>query len=332
MNDLPNIQYLTHQQIDTLKWDNCIAQAENGLIYGYSFYLDAMSKNWDALVLSKGLHSENDYDAVMPLTWNKKFGIKYLYQPFFTAQLGVFGKRITEKIRDSFFEAIPSSFKYIDISLNSGNMLGIPPGFSIQRSNYTLDLRNSYENLYKGYNENTRRNIKKAQQAGCTTQIEIDVEKLIKLAVQQMKSQGNEEGENIERFRKLYQYLHTRQMATTYGIFSAQNELLASCVFFFSHNRAYYILVGNHPNGKTIGASHALIDSFIKDHEGKDLPTSVSPELQPGKAVEARMLLDFEGSDIPSLATFYRSFGAEHDPYPALKINRLPFYLKWMKK
>jgi hypothetical protein len=102
-------------------------------------------------------------------------------------------------------------------------------------------------------------------------------------------------------------------MATTYGIISPHGELIASCVFFLSHNRAYYILVGNHPNGKTIGASHALIDEFIKDYAGKN------------------MLLDFEGSDIPNLAFFYSSFGATQEKYPSIKWNRLPFYLRWMK-
>ena len=118
---------------------------------------------------------------------------------------------------------------------------------------------------------------------------------------------------NVERFRKLYAFLHAKKMATTYGIFSPHGELIASCVFFLSHNRAYYILVGNHPNGKTIGASHALIDEFIKDYAGQ------------------HMLLDFEGSDIPSLAFFYSSFGAVEEKYPVIKWNRLPFYLKWMK-
>ena len=70
------VHYITYQQIDKSKWDNCIDTAANGLVYGYSFYLDAMAKHWDALVL-------DDYEAVMPLTWNKKYGITYLYQPFF---------------------------------------------------------------------------------------------------------------------------------------------------------------------------------------------------------------------------------------------------------
>ncbi len=38
---------------------------------------------WDALVL-------DDYQAVMPLTWRSKFGIRYLYQPAFTQQTGIF--------------------------------------------------------------------------------------------------------------------------------------------------------------------------------------------------------------------------------------------------
>jgi hypothetical protein len=83
MSGSANIQYLSNQQIDKTKWDHCIDNAGNGLIYAYSFYLDNMAKNWDALVL-------NDYEAVMPLTWNKKYGIHYLYQPFFDGSIGSF--------------------------------------------------------------------------------------------------------------------------------------------------------------------------------------------------------------------------------------------------
>ena len=93
----------------------------------------------------------------------------------------------------------------------------------------------------------------------------------------------------------------------------SQNRLLASCIFFFSHNRAYYILVGNHPDGRTLGASHALIDAFIKDYAGSE------------------MILDFEGSDIRNLAFFYSGFGAKEEIYPALKINRLPWYVRLFK-
>src|SRR4030095_1525417 len=141
------IQYLSHKEIDKTKWDACIEQAANGLIYPYSFYLDAMSKHWDAIVL-------NNYEAVMPLTWNRKYSFYYLYQPAFTASLGVFGKNLNKKLIDDFIKSIPSKFKLIEISLNAGNIIGDSKTFSLLRSNYILHLNKPYEGLYKAYRDN----------------------------------------------------------------------------------------------------------------------------------------------------------------------------------
>ena len=43
----------------------------------------------------------------------------------------------------------------------------------------------------------------------------------------------------------------------------------ASCVLFFSHNRAYYILAGNHPNGKPLGLRMPLSMRLSKIMQGK---------------------------------------------------------------
>lgn len=301
-----NIQHVPQKEIDKAKWDRCIDKAPNGLIYGYSFYLDHMAKKWDALVL-------NDYEAVMPLTWNRKYGIAYLYQPFLAAQLGVFGHTLSAELIESFLNAIPSKFRYWDFYLNSGNLFELTKYRLYQRRNYVLDLRSSYTELYKGYRENIRRNIRKAEQMGCNPIKDFDGEKVIALATAQMKTYTRESSDNVARFRKLYAELYQQGKAISYGIESSRNELVASCIFLFSHKRAYYILVGNHPDGRTIGASHALIDAFIKDHAGKE------------------MLLDFEGSDIRNLAFFYSSFGASEENFAGIRLNRLPFFLKGLK-
>jgi hypothetical protein len=300
------IKYLQHKEIDKAKWDACITNAPNGLIYGYSFYLDCMARHWDALVLG-------DYEAVMPLTWNKKYGFNYLYQPAFTASLGVFGKNLTKEIVDDFVSMLPSKFRLVEISLNRGNIIGDSKPFSLLRSNYILHLNRSYEELYKAYRDNHKRNIVKAFQLGCSVSKEIAVDEIIQLNKEQLQHIDGTKPDDYPNFKKLYEFLKNREQAKTYAIFDPKNKVLASAVFFFSHNRAYYIMVGNHPDGKTIGASHALIDKFIKDHADQNL------------------ILDFEGSDIRNLAFFYSGFGATEEIYPALKINRLPFYVKWMK-
>ena len=300
------IQYLTYKEINKTKWDDCISTSPNGLIYSYSFYLDTMTRQWDALVL-------NDYEAVMPLTWNKKYGICYLYQPPFTACLGVTGKTVTPEMLTNFLNAIPKKFVYWDIYLNHGNYFTLTAFNLYQRRNYILPLDVPYERLYESFKENIQRNIKKCRQLQCEIRKNISVGAVIELAKEQSKSFSSLSDDDFGRIEKLYDQLYKKQKAITYGVFSNQ-ELVASAAFFFSHKRAYYILVGNHPNGKTIGASHALINTFIEDHAGKDL------------------ILDFEGSDINSLAFFYSSFGAREEMYAAIKINRLPFYLKWFKK
>lgn len=301
------INYLTYQQIDKAKWDACIDKAANGLIYGYSFYLDAMAKNWDALVLG-------DYEAVMPLTWNKKYSIHYLYQPPFTACLGVFGKFVTAETVNKFLQAIPTKFKYWDIYFNPGNLFKLPNFDLYQRMNYVLSLNNNYENLYTAYRENIQRNIKKSEQFQLSINKNIAIADVIKLAKEQANSFAAVADDDFSRFEKLFQLLYNKQKATTYGVYTKESQLIASAVFFFSHSRAYYIMVGNHPDGKTLGASHALINAFIKDNAGENI------------------LLDFEGSDIPSLAFFYSSFGAVEEKYSAIRLNKLPAYLKWMKK
>lgn len=301
------IRYLPYHQIDKTSWDACINQSDNGLIYGTSIYLDAMAHYWDALVL-------NDYEAVMPLTWNKKYGIHYLHQPFFTACLGVFGTNISAALLNDFLQAIPAKFKYWDIYLNAGNRFYLKEFKLYDRVNYVLPLNNIYEKLYAGFRINLKRNIKKAEQLNCEIRTNIAIDEVIALAQEQGKEFSPATTEDYKRFTKLYQQLHKQQKAITYGIYLPSGQLMASCVLFFSHKRVYYILPGNHPNGKTIGASHALINAFIKDNAGKDL------------------LLDFEGSDISSLAFFYSSFGATAEMYVGLKQNNLPKIMQLFKK
>ncbi|MBL7701303.1 MAG: hypothetical protein JNM14_03580 [Ferruginibacter sp.] len=316
------IKYLTYRQIDKTKWDDCIDRADNGLIYAYSFYLDAMAKNWDALVLG-------DYEAVMPLAWNKKYNIHYLYQPPFTACLGVFGRlkprqrlqnlmavdhnQLTAETVNAFLQAVPPKYKYWDIYFNPGNLFKLQDFALYERINYVLNLNNSYENLYNSYRDNIKRNIKKSEQYQLSINKNITIAGVIKLAKEQPNNSTLTVAD-FNGFEKLFEFLYSRQKATAYGAYTKEGRLIASAAFFFSHKRAYYIMVGNHPDGKTLGASHALINAFIKDHAGED------------------MLLDFEGSDIPSLAFFYSSFGAVEEKYSAVKLNKLPAPLKWLKK
>ena len=305
MNGLRPIQYLSYEQIDKQKWDHCIQTAANGLIYAYSWYLDKMADHWDGIVLG-------DYEMVMPLPWRRKMGIFYLYQPAFVAQLGLFGNDLSEHLLEQFFAAIPRKFKYWDMPLNMDNKYDIK-GFHLnERANFILALDKPYSELYKAFRENNKRNIKRAQGYGCVVKKGIDVNEIIALANDQPQ-QGQTIQQDYAHFLTIYDQLLQEEKSRSYGVFSSQGQLLASCALLYSDKRWYYLLVGNHPNGRTLGASHLLIDAIIKDLAGKNL------------------ILDFEGSDIRNLAFFYSGFGSRQENYTTVRLNRLPWYLKWAK-
>ena len=303
-----SVRYIPHSAIDHNKWDQCIDASTNGLIYGYSWYLDACGVKWDALVL-------NDYEAVMPLCWNRKYGINYLFQPWFCACLGVFSRTtINCPLIDAFLNAIPKKFRYVDICMNYENKFQLHHVQTTDRVSYILSLAQPYDELEKNYRTQLKRNLSKAKQAGLIAKWDIDIDSIFPFAKEIMQRVSSISDEEVQRMIPLLESVQKHKKAETIGIYSSSEELLASAVFFYSHQRWYYLIVGNHPNGKTMGASHYLIDRFIEKH------------------ANTNELLDFEGSDIRNIAYFYSSFGAHAQTYPAIKINRLPAIIRWLKQ
>ena len=146
-----SVEYITYRKIDKQKWDACINRSQNRLIYAKSFYLDAMAQNWDALVL-------NNYEAVMPLTWKRKWGIAYLYQPAFVQQGGIFfSEPLSEEILNTFIEKAFSYFKFAEITLNYLNDSKIITKADISlRNNFLLRLHKTTQ-IYAKIIDQTKR-------------------------------------------------------------------------------------------------------------------------------------------------------------------------------
>lgn len=280
--------------------------ASNGSPYAQVEYLDALCPQWEALVMGA-------YEFVMPLPVKKKYGIQYLYQPFLVPHLGVYGKNPEPSLVFSFLENIPANIRWIDITLNPGSIPSDPKYPIKLRSSYTLNLNRSHVEIQAGYRQNHLRNIQRAERAGCQVDRSVDPKQIFELAETYLGPKGYFSAEHKLAFISLMNAWIRTGSAIAYGI-KSNGQLLAAAVFLIFQHRAYYLLVSNHPNGKTLGASHALIDAFIRDQAGKE------------------MILDFEGSDIPSLAFFYQGFGAEVEPFGWLQMNRLPRWIAWVKR
>ncbi len=300
------IRYLKRKNIDNDKWNNCISRSLNGNLYGYSWFLDIVAGEWDALV-------EEDYERVFPLVHRKKFGISYIYQPFFTQQLGLyFTTKLDPEVLSTFIRSIPSKFKRVAINLNTLNKAGGKSFKLVPQINHELDLANSYEKIRKGYSENLVRNLKKHEKAGLSILKNIKPEDIIELF---RKNRGREfrhlkETDYLRLKRIAYACMH-KGMADIQGVYDLNNRLCAGAFFIRSNDKAIFLFSGLSDEGRKTGAMPFLIDSYIRGLSGQHLT------------------FDFDGSNDPDLARFYKSFGSRECTYQRLEINRMPGFLNF---
>jgi hypothetical protein len=302
------IRFVKHKEIDKERWDRSLGRSFNTIIYANSWYLDIVSPGWNALI-------EDDYSALMPITRNKKYGIEYIYPPYFAQQLGVFSiEKPTEKKVQEFLNAIPPSYKFIEANLNIHNTFEFP-NFKIKKNtNIELKLNSPYDALRKNYSEDTGRNIKKAGKHDLVLQKGIDPSALIDLFRKNIgKKIDNLTDRNYKVLLQLINTCRQKGFAEIWGAYS-EGKLCAGVVWLIKDNRSIFLFSATDERAKKTGAMFFLIDTFIREHAGEN------------------MILDFEGSNLPGLARFYKGFGSEEYVYLQVRKNNLPKLVRWVKE
>lgn len=299
-----DIRYLERNEIDAIKWNNCIRDASNGLIYARSFYLDAMAENWSALVAG-------DYQYVMPLTWRRKYGYTYLCQPAFTAQLGVFYRNdLNSRTVEKFIDQTKLHFKFCEIHLNFSNIV---PATQV-RANYVLDLNKSYPDIRKGYKKRLLENLQEAEHHHLQYLDTTDYTETIQLFKSQYgKRLPYVRNVDYRHFEILCEELIRSNMIFARQVKDLSGNLLNSSIFFRDERRIYNIMSVSLPAGREKRAHFFLLDHLIMEFSTKNI------------------WLDMEGSEVPGIAEFYRKFGTVNQPYPFLKYNQLPFLIRLFK-
>lgn len=305
-----SIRYLKHREIDFEKWDNCIDNANNGIIYSYSWYLNITAHYWDALV-------KDEYESVMPLPCRKKAGINYIYQPAFVQQLGVFSRNyVDNNLLEEFIEAIPGKYKFVDYNLNTDNQLRPSNNYKIiNNKTFELSLTEPYDDIRKNYSTNNKRNIKKAEKNNLSLTYVSKPETIIELFQnnrgKQLGTITCKEYNNLKHIA--YICLH-KGIGHIHSVYTETNTLCAGMILVKSHKRIIFLFSGSNDKARETGAMSLLIDDFIKKND------------------QTPYIFDFEGSNHSGTANFYKGFGSRQLIYQKLIINRLPWLLKFIFK
>ncbi len=295
------IQLISSNKINREKWDKCVESSLNPFIYATSIYLDKMADNWDGIV-------GNNYEIVMPIPWRRKFGIKYCYSVPFIQQLGVFGKVLKQQDINDCLNLLIQSFKYGTYTFHSINHIKD----SDAQNNYVLSLASNYNTIASFYSNKLKANLRKSAKylllysnatmnEAIKSFYETNAHKLPKYLLR-----------DYYNFSKLCK-LKDEENNLVIRKITSDNKVLAINLFLKDKFRIYNLMSCVLPEGRKISAGHLLLDSFIKEFS------------------QTGMLLDFEGSNVPGVAHFYKNFGAINQPYPKIHFNRLPYFLRLFK-
>ena len=302
------IQYLQRNQIDDQQWNHCIKHAIHSLPYAYTFYLDVVAPNWSALIA-------DDYVAVMPLPTRKKYWMQYVFQPTPCPQLGVFSlQTLSSNQLAHFYKAIPSFIKYLNYGLHSNSFHKDFGQFTVN-DNYELPLNCSHKELLMNYKYNYRRSIKLALKKDIHFENQVDhhaIIDLLKSSKQQKIAQLNHHLST--QLVQLLDVLEKQNIGFSIGIRNNRQQLCAAVFYIKDAGRIINLINASNQVAHQNSWMKVLIDQLIKQHAGKNL------------------VLDFEGSNIPSIATFFKKFGAQKTSYYVWNWNRLPLGLRWLKK
>ena len=278
------IEYIAHKNLDIAKYDTCIEQSINVRIYAYSWYLDCVADNWDALVL-------NDYEAVMPLPRRRKYGLNYIYQIPWVQQLGIFSKdNIDERLIHDFIDHIPKKYVLVDYNFNSKN--NISSKYVVKRINYVLYLDKSFEEISQNYNKNRKRIIRR-EFSDYIIDKNGSVEDFLDLYINQNVNYKTHK----DSYEKLQHLLNVKHSSVHIWNVYKNEELLAGLVWLNDKNRITYLLPVATDLAKKDNIPTFIINELIKEYQNTNY------------------ILDFEGSMIEGVANFYRSFGAVKEEY-----------------
>lgn len=279
------IKLIHRRDLNEDKYNSCVLSSLYSNVYGLSWYLDIVSDEWSVLVM-------NDYTAVMPLPWKSKLGLHYISQPYFCQQIGIYcSYQIDHRTIKSFLASIPNRFMSVRLNLNF--TLGSKK--FAERTNYVLNLDQDYETIRTNYRKDRKKSLRKAEE-GKIYYNDFDNRKELVRLYQETFKELDHPDKLYRTIENIIDFSLSKKMGFIRNIYF--NDVLISSGFFLVYgHKIYYMFAASNDKGKGYGATTYLIDSVIKDHSNSEF------------------IFDFEGSSIPNIASFYKSFGSTKTKY-----------------
>ncbi len=284
---------LPSAQIDLQKWDACVASSSHQNVFMYSFSLNALCENWSGIIWG-------DYEAVLPLPWRKKWGLKYMYQVPFMASLSVMQQLNFSIDIPALQQLLRKHFRFLHIDIQN---IFFENWAVRKRVNFYLPLNSSYTEISSNYTNECTKNLRKAINRGCTLKRIYSTETVFTLY---QNAYGSLQQQHINNnYTAAITFAKEAMQQNKASVWQVtqnnSNEPIFAAIVLHDKNRYYYWLGAPTENGRYCRATYFFIDEMIKMH------------------CQTNTIFDFEGSDIENVAHFYQQFSPKSEYYFEVK-------------
>lgn len=285
------IRKLKYNEIDFEKYSQCL---ENSVQRKYSaarIFLDITSdKKWDLLVY-------NDYEAVMPVPYVLKSGVKIVHNPMLCQQLGVFSREDNTEINETFLEFLKKNFLIRIYIFNEFNQFKT----SLRLKKNFLILPENYETVYAKYSPKRKRKLRLDEDVVNNSEIkDINFDQAEGFIKENFL--GADKKEDIDAFILIFKKMFEKG-CVNFSAFYLNKRIINIIVTYFDDFTVALLGTFNDKDFVKISGASVLIDHCIKQN------------------IETK-IFDFEGSELPNVEEFFRGFRPELRPYPLIEYSK----------
>lgn len=263
------IRHLTQDDMNKQLYNSCVHFATNGSIYGYDWFLNATTEDWDFLVEG----DDESWQSVMPLPKDKSWwGRTKLIQPRLIPELAIYTvNALSTKRIQSFWDAVPAEYRSGGLTVEPASVPANSNRFTVAPAGGTvLMLNQPYEEIIGDFSPEYHEGLIRAEMAGLRPASSFKPERLSEFWLRVNGDTPDNQWAFHAMQRLMYQVLH-RSWGGTHAVQDEAGELLAMTFLVYSHHRIFPLFTVESTEGKSVGALTYLWDNLLKTHAGKAL-------------------------------------------------------------
>ncbi|UKB85922.1 hypothetical protein LF887_09940 [Chryseobacterium sp. MEBOG06] len=285
------IRRLKYHEIDFVKYAHCLDRSEQRKYSASKDFLDVTSeRQWEVLVYG-------NYEAVMPVPYLRKYGVKIVHNPKLCQQLGVFSAKDDADLNEAFLEYLKKNYLIRIYCFNDDNHFRT----KIRIKKNFLLYPDSYEAIYAKYSPKRKRKLRLDEEILKDSEIRtISYDKARTFI--EANTIGTDKDSDLFDFMRIFESFYNLN-TLKFTAFYYQNKIVNAIATYGDHSMVALLGNFNDKDYVKLSGASVLIDHILKE------------------VIETH-IFDFEGGELPNIEEFFRGFRPELRPYGIIENSK----------